>query len=242
MKRDNLAIATTTPELQKRKEAVIVGDRVEVIIKSRTRVKTHGEVFTPRYMVNQMLDLVAPELESRPGFVDKTFFEPSAGDGNFLTVILKRKLRAIQKRYTPAVRPAESLFALASIYGVELLEDNHQAAQAAMLGEFVEFHQRNGNKCTPRTNLFRAAKYLIAANIQCGNTLTGLDSGGEPLTFSWWNRQLNEPPTVQREVFTLASLYEESHNEGQSLLTFDAHPTYMPCRINHVHKEARADD
>lgn len=241
MKSDILTPVTTTPKLQKRKEAVVVGDCAEVLIKSRTRVKAHGEVFTPRHMVNDMLDLVSPELESSPGFVDKTFFEPSTGDGNFLTAILNRKLKAIQKRYAPTVRPAESLFALASIYGVELLEDNHQAAQTAMLGEFVKFHQRNGTKCTPRTNLFRAATYLISVNIQRGNTLTGLGPDGEPLTFSWWNRQLNEPPTVHREVFTLASLREESHGGGQGLLTFDTHPTYAPCRIDHVFKEARAD-
>ncbi|GEM_PF-6563070 len=33
----------------------------EQLIKSRQRVKAHGEVFTPRRMVNQMLDLVKPE-------------------------------------------------------------------------------------------------------------------------------------------------------------------------------------
>ena len=30
----------------------------ELIVKSRHRVKIYGEVFTPRHMVNRMLDLV----------------------------------------------------------------------------------------------------------------------------------------------------------------------------------------
>lgn len=68
-------------------------------------------------MVNQMLDLVQPELETGSNFVDRTSFEPAAGDGNFLVAILQRKLHAIAKRYQPAVQPMESLFALASIYG-----------------------------------------------------------------------------------------------------------------------------
>lgn len=222
-------------DIPARRQAVVVGDRVEVIVKSRERVKSYGEVFTPASMVNQMLDLVRPELETGPGFVDKTFFEPAAGNGNFLIAILRRKLAAIRKRYQPAVRPAESLFALASIYGVELLEDNHEAAKAGMLGEFVAFHQSEGNTCTSRTNLFRAAAFLIASNIQCGNTLTSQGADGQELTFSWWHRQLNVPATVQREVFTLASLRADTSR----MLSWYEPPTYLPCRIDRVHQEKR---
>src|SRR5699024_8418676 len=100
----------------------------EQVVKSRIRVKSYGEVFTPRHMVDKMLDLVREELETGPGFVDKTFLEPAAGDGNFLLTILQRKLRAIEQRVESALWPQESLFALASIYGIELLRDNHADA------------------------------------------------------------------------------------------------------------------
>ena len=150
----------------------------------RCRVKTYGEVFTPHHMVNEMLDLVRAELETGPQFVDKTFFEPAAGDGNFLVAILHRKLRAIKRRYQPEFWPTESLFALASIYGVELLADNHEAAKATLLAEFVRFHERNGVNCGYRTNLRRAATYLICVNILQGNTLTGLDATGQLIEFS----------------------------------------------------------
>ncbi|MBV9293653.1 MAG: hypothetical protein JO222_14500, partial [Frankiales bacterium] len=93
----------------------------DLVVKSRHRVKAYGEVFTPRHMVNRMLDLVREELEAGPGFVDKTFLEPAAGHGNFLVAILHRKLRAIEKRYPPESWRDESLFGLASIYGIELL-------------------------------------------------------------------------------------------------------------------------
>jgi len=49
----------------------------ESIVKSRNRVRAYGEVFTPRHMVDQMLDLVSDDLEDGPGFVDKTFLEPA---------------------------------------------------------------------------------------------------------------------------------------------------------------------
>src|SRR5215216_4577406 len=90
----------------------------EQVVKSRHRVKTYGEVFTPRHMVDGMLDLVREELEAGPGFVDKTFLEPAAGDGNFLVAILRRKLHAIEKGFPPEEWLDESLFALASIYGI----------------------------------------------------------------------------------------------------------------------------
>lgn len=211
----------------------------ERLIKSRHRVKVHGEVFTPRRMVNQMLDLVRPELETGPNFVDKTFFEPAAGDGNFLVAILQRKLHAIEKRYQPAVWPTESLFALASIYAVELLEDNQEAAQATLLSEFVAFHERAGNACGPRTNLYRSAAVLVERNIICGNTITGFDVRGDEIQFSWWHRVLNEPGMVRREPFTLSSL--RGMADGNGMFDFTTYDTYVVCRIDHVHEEVRAD-
>jgi len=211
----------------------------ERLIKSRHRVKTHGEVFTPRSMVNQMLELVRPELETGPNFVDKTFFEPAAGDGNFLIAIFQRKLHAIEKRYQPAVWPTESLFALASIYAVELLSDNHVAAQTTLLSEFVTFHERAGNACGPRTNLGRSAAELVERNIICGNTLTGLDVHGDEIHFSWWHRVLNEPGMVRRDPFTLASLRGTS--DGIAMFDFTTYDTFAVCRIDHVYKGVKTD-
>jgi len=193
-------------------------------------------VFTPRRMVNQMLDLVRTELETGPQFVDKTFFEPSAGDGNFVIAILRRKLHAIEKRYQPEFWPTEALFALASIYGIELLEDNHAAAKSGLLAEFTSFHEDRGVRCDYRTGLYRAAEYLIATNILHGNTLTGLDASEEAIEFSWWHRLLEAPGLVRREPFTLASL--RAANTGA--FDFASYETYEKCRINQVHKEVRA--
>jgi len=228
-------MASATPHhLEPRREAVVVGDQVEVLIKSRERVKAHGEVFTPAHMVNQMLDLVKPELETGPDFIGKTFFEPAAGDGNFLIAILRRKLTALEIRRPAATWPFESLFALASIYGVEILQDNHAAAQSALLGEFVDFHKRHGNPCGRRTNLFQAANFIVRSNIVQGDTLTGLDANGKPIVFSWWNRVPGDFSTVQREDFSLSSL----QNTAEGTLSFDFFPAYAPTRIDHVHKEA----
>lgn len=207
-----------------------------LMVKSRHRVKTYGEVFTPRHMVNRMLDLVSEDLEESPDFVDKTFLEPAAGDGNFLVAILHRKLRAIEQRLAPELWAHESLFALASIYGIELLEDNHEDARAAMLAEFVGFHARHTTPHGTDTDLIRAASFLVNTNIIRGNTLTGRDWRGNGIQFSWWNRVCGEPGMVRREPFSLASLRETD------AFDFTVYETYAVCRIDHVHEEVRAGD
>lgn len=207
----------------------------ELVVKSRHRVKTYGEVFTPRYMVDRMLDLVREDLETGPDFVDKTFLEPAAGDGNFLVAILRRKLQAIEKRISAEEWLHKSLFALASIYGVEFLEDNHQDAKAIMLAEFLSCHQAQGVSCGPETDLHQAAKFLIDANIVRGNTLTGQTPQGRDIQFSWWHRIDGESGLVHREPFTLASLREDNGFD------FTVYDTYKICQINKVHEEAKAD-
>lgn len=206
-----------------------------LVVKSRHRVKTYGEVFTPRHMVDKMLDLVREELETGPDFVDKTFLEPAAGDGNFLVAILRRKLNAIERRFPPEAWPRESLFALASIYGVEILEDNHQDAKAIMLAEFLGFHQGHGLPCGPASDVYKAASFLIDANIIHGNTLTGQTAEGRDIQFSWWHRIEGNPGTVQREPFTLASLRLDSGFD------FTVYDRFESCRIDKVHEMARSD-
>ena len=62
------------------------------LIKSKRRVADHGEVFTPRWLVEKMLDLVKGETER----IDSRFLEPACGSGNFLVPVLQRKLAAVE--------------------------------------------------------------------------------------------------------------------------------------------------
>ena len=64
----------------------------EELVKSKQRVADHGEVFTPSWMVEDMLNLVKTESER----IDSRFLEPACGSGNFLTSVLKRKLASVQ--------------------------------------------------------------------------------------------------------------------------------------------------
>lgn len=218
----------------RRKIAMVNSDADRLVLKSRHRVRTYGEVFTPRAMVDQMLDLVSDDLERGETFVDRTFLEPAAGDGNFLVAILQRKLAAIERHLNPSAWQRESLFALASIYAIELLEDNHRDAQAVLLREFVNFHASSGTQCSPRTDLYRAAAFLVETNILRGNTLTGRTPDGDEIEFSWWIRQAHDPSSVKREPFTFNSLREVG------AFDFTEYASYEPCPVRHVHRKANA--
>ncbi|WP_460782713.1 N-6 DNA methylase [Microbacterium tumbae] len=94
----------------------------ERLVKSRQRVADHGEVFTPRWLVDDMLDLVRAETER----IDSRFLEPACGSGNFLVPVLERKLEAVQARHgrSDFEKRHYALFAMMCVYGIELLSDN----------------------------------------------------------------------------------------------------------------------
>lgn len=109
-------------------------------IKSRKRVAEHGEVFTPDWLVNDMLNLVAHEAER----IDSRFLEPACGEGAFLAPILLRKLATVRRQYgsSPADYEFRAVLALMSIYGVELLADNVRSCRERLLTLWLTEYER----------------------------------------------------------------------------------------------------
>ncbi|MBP5622125.1 MAG: hypothetical protein J6X44_08940 [Thermoguttaceae bacterium] len=190
-------------------------------IKSRERVADHGEVFTADREVNAMLDLVKQETER----VDSRFLEPACGDGNFLAEILRRKLIAARKRATPPRRkkpiPIEferqSVIAVTSVYGVDLLKDNVLACRERLYRIWnAEYEAVCQNEVDEKCR--EAVKFILDRNIVCGNALTlkVVDEKGEdadePIVFSEWS--FISGSTIQRKDYRfdklLAGEYEPS--------------------------------
>src|SRR5699024_10436726 len=111
----------------------------EVIIKSKKRVQNHGEVFTPKKIVNQMLDMQG--IQEACNQLTTTFLEPACGEGAFLVEVLKRKLSIIEERYNTTLEQYEnySLLALSTLYGIEILEDNTQECVMQMYQVYLKF-------------------------------------------------------------------------------------------------------
>ena len=78
--------------------------------KSHQRIKRNGEVFTPRWLVDDMLNKF-PEDAWLP---EKTWLEPAAGDGNFVERIIERRIEMGQDPYQ----------ILKTVFAVELMQDN----------------------------------------------------------------------------------------------------------------------
>ncbi|HRI89014.1 MAG TPA: N-6 DNA methylase [Candidatus Hydrogenedentes bacterium] len=148
-------------------------------VKSKQRVADHGEVFTPAWLVEAMLDLVKGETER----IDSRFLEPACGSGNFLVQILRRKLAAVELKYGKAdfERQHYALLALMCIYGIELLPDNIAECRANLLEIFAEYLSLN-----PADDLYRAASYVLSQNLVHGDALTMRAWDDSPITFAEW--------------------------------------------------------
>src|SRR5271170_2732863 len=135
------------------------------LIKSRHRVADHGEVFTPLWMVEAMLDLVKDETEH----IDSRFLEPACGSGNFLVRILQRKLAAVELKFGKSdfERRHYALLALMCTYGIELLEDNIAECRVNLLEIFSGYLNLNES-----SDLYRAASYVLSQNLVHGDALT----------------------------------------------------------------------
>ena len=89
----------------------------ERLIKSSDRVKSLGEVFTPKNIVKQMLD--QPEVMEKVNDLTATILEPSAGEGAFLVEVLRRKMKvALSQSKSADEFDDKSLVALSTLYGI----------------------------------------------------------------------------------------------------------------------------
>lgn len=149
------------------------------LIKSRSRVVDHGEVFTPPWMVENMLDLVKPETER----IDSRFLEPACGSGNFLRPVLLRKLAAVEARYgrNDFDKRQYALLAVMCLYGIELLADNIAECRANLLDSFT-----SQLKLADTDDLRRAAESVLRVNLVHGDALTMQTAAGQPITFAEW--------------------------------------------------------
>ncbi len=149
------------------------------LIKSKERVSDHGEVFTPSWLVEKMLDLVKGESER----IDARFLEPACGSGNFLVPILQRKLAAVELKFgrSDFERRYYALFGLMCCYGIELLPDNIAECRTNMLKVFSDYL-----RIEPDDDMYGAAFQVLSLNLVHGDAMTMRDTQGVPITVVEW--------------------------------------------------------
>jgi hypothetical protein len=193
-------------------------------VKSKKRVADHGEVFTPPWMVEAMLNLVKDESER----IDSRFLEPACGSGNFLVQILRRKLAAVELKYGKSdfERRHYALLALMCIYGIELLADNIAECRANLLevlGQYLSVDKSD--------ELYRAASYVLSQNLVHGDALKMRTSKGQAITFAEWG-YLGKGKFQRRDFslhdLTMASTFSA---EGSLFAHLGKHEIFTPTRI-----------
>jgi len=196
----------------------------ERIIKCKSRVQQHGEVFTPKRIVNQMLD--TPEIKKACESLTTTFLEPAVGEGAFLVAILERKLNMVSKKYNSDLTEYEnySLLALTTLYGIELLEDNAQTCVMNMYQKYYDSYQEQIKYHNGKVNqkVLDSAKKIISLNIANGNFLTKKGVDGKAIVFSEWEpmnlRKNTKNIRIQRTEYTFDEIYENAKKESGSVL------------------------
>jgi len=149
------------------------------IERDKLRVKKTAEVFTPTPLVQEILDKLEEqdsELFQNP---NKTFLEPSCGDGQFLSEVVIRKM----ERSNCTLEQA-----LSTTYGVELMEDNVKLCKERLAGP------------NPTMKIHK----ILDKNIVCHDALTYDYSFGEPVGLESWLgkwRALKQVVTGSREYF-----------------------------------------
>jgi hypothetical protein len=201
--------------------------------KSKQRVADHGEVFTPAWMVEAMLDLVKDETER----IDSRFLEPACGSGNFLVKVLQRKLAAVELKYGKSdfERRHYALFALMCIYGIELLPDNLSECRANMLEILADYL-----KLDESDELYQAASYVLSQNLVHGDALKMRTRDDKAITFAEWG-YLGKGK-FQRRDFRLDTLtLSSSFSAEDSLFSsmgrheiFTPSKTYPPMNIREL--------
>jgi hypothetical protein len=208
------------------------------LVKSKQRVADHGEVFTPEWMVEAMLDLVKGETER----IDSRFLEPASGSGNFLVKILQRKLAAVELKYGKSEfeRQHYALLALMCLYGIELLPDNIAECRANLLEIFASYLG-----IQPSDDLYRAAFYVLSQNLVHGDAMKMLNHEEGSIRFAEWG-YLGKGK-FQRRDFKLDCLTGSSSYSAEDSLfadlgkheLFTPSKTYTPMTVSELASEAK---
>lgn len=193
------------------------------LIKSKQRVADHGEVFTPPWLVEAMLDMVKEETER----IDSRFLEPACGSGNFLIPVLRRKLAAVEVKYGSSEFDKKhfAILGLMCVYGIETLKDNITECRANLIKVISEYLSIENSDY-----LYDVASFVLTCNLVHGDALTMQTPDGNPITFAEWGylgRGKFQRRDFRFDVLTGSSKFKE---EGSLFAKLGSHEIFTPIK------------
>lgn len=142
-------------------------------LNNKDRVVKLGEVFTPEYIVKDMLDEIS-ELH-----YSSRIFEPGCGNGNFLIQILERKLYSLikLKEIKESIKTNnldefhyKIFIVVSSIYSVEIDSQNREEAIKRLESKISDFYIETIKKEIPDF-LRNLLKKILYKNIVLGDLI-----------------------------------------------------------------------
>jgi hypothetical protein len=197
--------------------------RDQALTKSKKRIADHGEVFTPPWLVEAMLDLVKDETAR----IDSRFLEPACGSGNFLVEVLRRKLAAVELKFgrSDFERRHYALLGVMCIYAIELLSDNIAECRSNLLEILADNLDLDESD-----DIYRAASYVLSQNLVHGDAVKMRAHDDQPITFAEWG-YLGKGK-FQRRDFRLDTLTQSAafSPEGTPWALLGKHVFFTPVK------------
>lgn len=137
-------------------------------VKSKSRVRDRGEVFTAEREVNNILALT--QATSNRYW---RFLEPACGNGNFLEAILRQRLEHLKQdriEWHAKNREFSVLKVLSTIYGVDIAEDNITECKKRLRGVIFDYLPKKSSK-----EFLFAMNTIMDTNLIVGDMLNGKD-------------------------------------------------------------------
>ena len=195
-------------------------------MENKKRIKDYGEVFTQKREVDSILNLVKNEtlnLESR-------FLEPACGDGNFLVEILSRKISILNSRFKKDKIDFErnSIIALSSLYGIDILSDNIDKLNVRLLNIFVKNYQDHFGEINP--DFLKSIKYILKKNLKFGDALNyKIPNSDIFIVFSEWS--MVDLDFIKRRDFTFKDIMAYKPIDGPNLFSDLGDDAFIPTPI-----------
>ena len=197
---------------------------IESLTRSKQRVADHGEVFTPAWLVEDMLNLVKDESER----IDARFLEPACGSGNFLVKVLQRKLAAVETKYgnSPFEREHFAVYSLMCLYGIELLPDNIVECRDNLLSILAEYLGVSKSDVP-----YRAGNFVLSQNLVHGDALKMRTLDDQAITFAEWGylgKGKYQRRDFRLDTLTQAAAYSQ---EGTLFANLGKHELFTPVTM-----------
>ena len=118
--------------------------------RSKNRIRDFGEVFTPEKYVNQMLDMLDKSVWTDTNTV---FYEPTCGHGNFVEVVVKRRLDAFLKQANKQKIEKAHFYAVANtlnnLWAIDIDSKNISLCRERVQKLVFDFLSENSDNSNP---------------------------------------------------------------------------------------------